>query len=165
MNIPNFVATMVSAISFEVLLHSGFFLFEKISVLGSAFASGMNCSGAINPVVPAGCLRMKNASLSDSPKSMIFTFCPVWVIFPYFCVIILLLWVEKLQSKGEETVWKGFCILIRELIHPYESVSISLCNLRSTPLNVRSTSSNGGSTTLNGEIIRMRKQIHVVYRF
>lgn len=57
---------------------------EKISVLGSAFASGMNCSGAINPVVPAGCLRMKNASLSDSPKSMIFTFCPVWVIFPYF---------------------------------------------------------------------------------
>lgn len=84
MNIPNFVATMVSAISFEVLLHSGFFLFEKISVLGSAFASGMNCSGAINPVVPAGCLRMKNASLSDSPKSMISTFCPVWVIFPYF---------------------------------------------------------------------------------
>lgn len=53
---------------------------EKISVLGSAFAPGMNCSGAINPVVPAGCLRMKNASLSDSPKSMIFTFCPVWVI-------------------------------------------------------------------------------------
>ena len=54
-----------------------------------------------------------------------------FVRFPYFCVIILLLWVEKLQSKGEENVWKGFCILIRELIHPYESVSISLCNLRS----------------------------------
>ena len=52
-----------------------------------------------------------------------------FVRFPYFCVIILLLWVEKLQSKGEETVWKGFCILIRELIHPYESVSISLCNI------------------------------------
>ena len=92
-----------------------------------------------------------------------------FVRFPYFCVIILLLWVEKLQSKGEETVWKGFCILIRELIHPYESVSISLCNLRSTPLNVRSTSLNGGSaplnvgsTSLNGEVIRMRKQIHVV---
>ena len=52
-------------------------------------------------------------------------------VFLIFCVIILLLRVEKLQSKGEETVWKGFCILIRELIHPYESVSMSLCNLRS----------------------------------
>ena len=88
-------------------------------------------------------------------------------VFLIFCVIILLLWVEKLQSKGEETLWKGFCILIRELIHPYESVSISLCNLRLTSLNVRSTSLNGGSTTLNvgstslnGEMIRMRKQIH-----
>lgn len=92
-----------------------------------------------------------------------------FVRFLYFCVIILLLWVEKLQSKGEETVWKGFCILIRELIHPYESVSISLCNLRSTPLNVRSTSLNVGSTplnvdstTLNGKMIRMRKQFHCV---
>ena len=54
-----------------------------------------------------------------------------FVCFPYFCVIILLYAVEKLQSKGEETVWKGFCILTRELTHPYESVSISLCNLRS----------------------------------
>ena len=78
-----------------------------------------------------------------------------FVRFLYFCVIILLLWVEKLQSKGEETVWKGFCILIRELIHPYESVSISLCNLRSASLNV-------GSTSLNGEMIKMRKQIHCV---
>ena len=50
---------------------------EKISVLGSAFASGMNCSGAIYPVVPAECLRMQKASLSDSQKSMIFTCCPV----------------------------------------------------------------------------------------
>ena len=88
-------------------------------------------------------------------------------VFLIFCVIILLLWVEKLQSKGEETVLKGFCILIRELIHPYESVSISLCNLRSTSLNVRSTTLNGGSTSLNvgstslnREMIRMRKQIH-----
>ena len=92
-----------------------------------------------------------------------------FVRFPYFCVIILLLWVEKLQSKGAETVWKGFCILIRELIHPCESVSMSLCNLRSMSLNVRSTSLNGGSTSLNvgstslnRKLIRMRKQIHVV---
>ena len=83
-----------------------------------------------------------------------------FVCFPYFCVIILLLWVEKLQSKGEETVWKGFCILIRELTHPYESVSISLCNLRSTSLNIRSEPLNGGSEASNGEMIRMRKQIH-----
>ena len=83
-----------------------------------------------------------------------------FVRFLYFCVIILLLWVEKLQSKGEETVWKGFCILTKELTHPYESVSISLCNLRSTPLNVRSEPLNGGSETSNGEMIRMRKQIH-----
>lgn len=76
-------------------------------------------------------------------------------VFLIFCVIILLYAVEKLQSKGEETVWKGFCILTRELTHPYESVSISLCILRSTPLNV-------GSTSLNGEMIRMRKQIHCV---
>ena len=104
-------------------------------------------------------------------------------VFLIFCVIILLYAVEKLQSKGEETVWKGFCILTRELTHPYESVSISLCILRSTPLNVRSTSLNvrstslnvrsealnvrseplnGGSEPLNGEMIRMRKQIHCV---
>ena len=90
-------------------------------------------------------------------------------VFLIFCVIILLYAVEKLQSKGEETVWKGFCILIRELTHPYESVSISLCNLRSTslnvrstPLNVRSEPLNGGSEALNGEMIRMRKQIHCV---
>ena len=76
-------------------------------------------------------------------------------VFLIFCVIILLYAVEKLQSKGEETVWKGFCILTRELTHPYESVSISLCNLRSTSLNVR-------SEALNGEVIRMRKQIHCV---
>lgn len=85
-----------------------------------------------------------------------------FVRFPYFCVIILLLWVEKLQSKGAETVWKGFCILIRELIHPYESISISLCNLRSMSLNGGSTPLNVGSTSLNEEIIRMRKQIHCV---
>ena len=97
-------------------------------------------------------------------------------VFLIFCVIILLYAVEKLQSKGEETVWKGFCILTRELTHPYESLSISLCILRSTPLNVRSTPLNvrsealnvrseplnGGSTSLNGEMIRMRKQIHCV---
>ena len=97
-------------------------------------------------------------------------------VFLIFCVIILLYAVEKLQSKGEETVWKGFCILTRELTHPYESVSISLCILRSTPLNVRSTPLNvrstplnvrseplnGGSEALNGEMIRMRKQIHCV---
>lgn len=76
-------------------------------------------------------------------------------VFLIFCVIILLYAVEKLQSKGEETVWKGFCILTRELTHPYESVSISLCILRSEPLN-------GGSEALNGEVIRMRKQIHCV---
>ena len=76
-------------------------------------------------------------------------------VFLIFCVIILLYAVEKLQSKGEETVWKGFCILTRELTHPYESVSISLCILRSTSLNVR-------SEPLNGEMIRMRKQIHCV---
>ena len=99
-----------------------------------------------------------------------------FVCFPYFCVIILLYAVEKQQSKGEETVWKGSCILIRELTHPYESLSISLCDLRSTSLNVRSTSLNvrstplnvrseplnGGSEALNGEMIRMRKQIHCV---
>ena len=104
-------------------------------------------------------------------------------VFLIFCVIILLYAVEKLQSKGEETVWKGFRILTRELTHPYESVSISLCILRSTPLNVRSTPLNvrstplnvrstplnvrteplnGGSEALNGEMIRMRKQIHCV---
>lgn len=83
-------------------------------------------------------------------------------VFLIFCVIILLYAVEKLQSKGEETVWKGFCILTRELTHPYESVSISLCILRSTPLNVRSEPLNGGSEALNGEMIRMRKQIHCV---
>ena len=83
-------------------------------------------------------------------------------VFLIFCVIILLYAVEKLQSKGEETVWKGFCILTRELTHPYESLSISLCILRSTPLNVRSTPLNVGSTSLNGEMIRMRKQIHCV---
>lgn len=66
-------------------------------------------------------------------------------VFLIFCVIILLYAVEKLQSKGEETVWKGFCILTRELTHPYESVSISLCNLRSTSLNVRPYSSNSPS--------------------
>ena len=76
-------------------------------------------------------------------------------VFLIFCVIILLYAVEKLQSKGEETVWKGFCILTKELTHPYESVCISLCNLRSTSLNVR-------SEALNGEMIRMRKQIHCV---
>ena len=69
-------------------------------------------------------------------------------VFLIFCVIILLYAVEKQQSKGEETVWKGFRILTRELTHPYESVSISLCILR--------------STSLNGEVIRMRKQIHCV---
>ena len=97
-------------------------------------------------------------------------------VFLIFCVIILLYAVEKLQSKGEETVWKGFCILTRELTHPYESVSISLCilrstslnvrstslNVRSTPLNVRSEPLNVGSEPLNGEMIRMRKQIHCV---
>ena len=83
-------------------------------------------------------------------------------VFLIFCVIILLYAVEKLQSKGEETVWKGFCILTRELTHPYESVCISLCNLRSTSLNVRSEPLNVGSTSLNGEMIRMRKQIHCV---
>ena len=90
-------------------------------------------------------------------------------VFLIFCVIILLYAVEKQQSKGEETVWKGFCILIRELTHPYESVSISLCilrseplNVRSTPLNVRSEPLNGGSEASNGEMIRMRKQIHCV---
>ena len=83
-------------------------------------------------------------------------------VFLIFCVIILLYAVEKLQSKGEETVWKGFRILTRELTHPYESVSISLCILRSTPLNVRSEPLNGGSEALNGEMIRMRKQIHCV---
>ena len=74
---------------------------------------------------------------------------------------------KNCNQKGEETVWKGFCILTRELTHPYESVSISLCNLRSTTLNVRSTSLNvrseplnGGSEASNGEMIRMRKQIH-----
>lgn len=83
-------------------------------------------------------------------------------VFLIFCVIILLYAVEKLQSKGEETVWKGFCILTKELTHPYESVCISLCNLRSTSLNVRSEPLNGGSEPLNGEMIRMRKQIHCV---
>ena len=90
-------------------------------------------------------------------------------VFLIFCVIILLYAVEKLQSKGEETVWKGFCILTKELTHPYESVCISLCNLRSTSLNVRSEALNvrseplnGGSEPLNGEMIRMRKQIHCV---
>ena len=90
-------------------------------------------------------------------------------VFLIFCVIILLYAVEKQQSKGEETVWKGFCILTRELTHPYESVCISLCNLRSTSLNVRSEALNvrseplnGGSEPLNGEMIRMRKQIHCV---
>lgn len=71
-------------------------------------------------------------------------------VFLIFCVIILHYAVEKLQSKGEETVWKGFCILTRELTHPYESVSISLCNLRSTSLNVRSTPLNVRSEPLNG---------------
>ena len=90
-------------------------------------------------------------------------------VFLIFCVIILLYAVEKLQSKGEETVWKGFCILTKELTHPYESVCISLCNLRSTSLNVRSEALNvrseplnGGSEASNGEMIRMRKQIHCV---
>ena len=83
-------------------------------------------------------------------------------VFLIFCVIILLYAVEKLQSKGEETVWKGFCILTKELTLPYESLSISLCNLRSTSLNVRSEPLNVGSTSLNGEMIRMRKQIHCV---
>ena len=101
--------------------------------------------------------RLPSAALTFAKVERILELCKFTLVhlcvFLIFCVIILLYAVEKLQSKGEETVWKGFCILIRELTHPYESVSISLCNLRSTPLNVRSES-------LNGEMIRMRKQIH-----
>ena len=40
MNIPNFVATMVSAISFEVLLHSGFFLFSHLVPMIVGYANG-----------------------------------------------------------------------------------------------------------------------------
>lgn len=40
MNIPNFVATMVSAISFEVLLHSGFFLFAHLVPMIVGYANG-----------------------------------------------------------------------------------------------------------------------------
>ena len=108
--------------------------------------------------------RLPSAALTFAKVERILELCKFTLVhlcvFLIFCVIILLYAVEKLQSKGEETVWKGFCILIRELTHPYESVSISLCNLRSMPLNVRSESMNGGSESLNGEMIRMRKQIH-----
>ena len=92
---------------------------EKISVLGSAFASGMNCSGAINPVVPAGCLRMKNASLSDSPKSMIFTFCPVWVIFPYFLCYNSAFMGWKTAIKRGRNRMEGF-------LYPYKRVDTPL---------------------------------------
>lgn len=108
--------------------------------------------------------RLPSAALTFAKVERILELCKFTLVhlcvFLIFCVIILLYAVEKLQSKGEETVWKGFCILTRELTHPYESVSISLCNLRSRPLNVRSESMNGGSESLNGEMIRMRKQIH-----
>ena len=101
--------------------------------------------------------RLPSAALTFAKVERILELCKFTLVhlcvFLIFCVIILLYAVEKLQSKGEESVWKGFCILIRELTHPYESVSISLCNLRSTTLN-------GGSESLNGEMIRMRKQIH-----
>ena len=114
---------------------------------------------------------MPSAALTFAKVERILELCKFTLVhlcvFLIFCVIILLYAVEKLQSKGEETVWKGFCILIRELTHPYESVSISLCNLRSTSLNGGSTTLNvgseplnGGSESLNGEMIRMRKQIH-----
>ena len=107
---------------------------------------------------------MPSAALTSAKVERILELCKFTLVhlcvFLIFCVIILLYAVEKQQSKGEETVWKGFCILIRELTHPYESVSISLCNLRSMPLNVRSMPLNGGSEASNGEMIRMRKQIH-----
>ena len=114
---------------------------------------------------------MPSAALTFAKVERILELCKFTLVhlcvFLIFCVIILLYAVEKLQSKGEETVWKGSCILIRELTHPYESVSISLCNLRSTTLNGGSTTLNvgseplnGGSESLNGEMIRMRKQIH-----
>ena len=116
---------------------------------------------------------MPSAALTSAKVERILELCKFTLVhlcvFLIFCVIIQLYAVEKLQSKGEETVWKGFCILTRELTHPYESVSISLCILRSTPLNVRSEALNvrseplnGGSEALNGEMIRMRKQIHCV---
>lgn len=93
--------------------------------------------------------RLPSAALTFAKVERILELCKFTLVhlcvFLIFCVIILLYAVEKLQSKGEETVWKGFCILIRELTHPYESVSISLCNLRSTPLNVRPDSSNSPS--------------------
>ena len=115
--------------------------------------------------------RLPSAALTSAKVERILELCKFTLVhlcvFLIFCVIILLYAVVKLQSKGEETVWKGFCILTRELTHPYESVSISLCNLRSTslnvrstPLNVRSEPLNGGSESSNGEMIRMRKQIH-----
>lgn len=115
--------------------------------------------------------RLPSAALTFAKVERILELCKFTLVhlcvFLIFCVIILLYAVEKLQSKGEETVWKGFCILIRELTYPYESVSISLCNLRSTTLNGGSTTLNvgseplnGGSESLNGEMIRMRKQIH-----
>ena len=92
---------------------------------------------------------MPSAALTSAKVERILELCKFTLVhlcvFLIFCVIILLYAVEKLQSKGEETVWKGFCILTRELTHPYESVSISLCNLRSTSLNVRPYSSNSPS--------------------
>ena len=108
--------------------------------------------------------RLPSAALTFAKVERILELCKFTLVhlcvFLIFCVIILLYAVEKLQSKGEETVWNGFCILTRELTHPYESVSISLCNLRSTSLNGGSTTLNVGSEPLNGEMIRMRKQIH-----
>ena len=93
--------------------------------------------------------RLPSAALTFAKVERILELCKFTLVhlcvFLIFCVIILLYAVEKLQSKGEETVWKGFCILIRELTHPYESVSISLCNLRSMSLNVRPDSSNSPS--------------------
>ena len=93
--------------------------------------------------------RLPSAALTSAKVERILELCKFTLVhlcvFLIFCVIILLYAVEKLQSKGEETVWKGFCILIRELTHPYESVSISLCNLRSMSLNVRPDSSNSPS--------------------
>ena len=67
--------------------------------------------------------RLPSAALTFAKVERILELCKFTLVhlcvFLIFCVIILLYAVEKLQSKGEETVWKGFCILIRELTHPY----------------------------------------------
>ncbi len=81
------------------------------------------------------CFQIAECRFPSAKVERILELCKFTLV--HLCVFLIFLcyntalWVEKLQSKGAETVWKGFCILIRELIHSYESVSMSLCNLHS----------------------------------